>query len=567
VSKLKTASWTSAPCVQKSLYNEANFATDAAAALNATSIGSTKRLDATLISGPNDSLAPYTIEIVADVSFNVEGTQKWVLTPNGARPADVPADYISVKPKSIGGAVTNAGIRVGPYPVSSQISRITAQLEQSGTIIDAKTYSLNHTDGTHIMHALMEGYASKSGCSLQDPDGMNDMRRAGLDAFGSYMYTKEEADSTTNLMIDEWRIAKGDDVKTSIEKTYLRVFPCDSSPLFQSLAPALDQFHILPPGMQMRLMLDIQDGAERLDTGIIVSKSSDGTATGTFTDAKVTVRFTNIIIRYQNLQLMPDIKEALFSGRVIGSTIALDVTKPMTKTLPLAPIARWLTPDISITTCGLSNQKQYTIDLTTNTTDTIAPVIGIFVVKASNFKYSGLCTSNWDMLSWSENKIQKIRLTRSGGSHELSGYMEFLPAADYDNNRTNESTLMHNHFAHQMFLPLEKRTYSMAEQHLGSGYYTWRKRGYTATQLPARTGVLFNTETGPAIIPEMTQGLQRGTLNIVVDFTETLSSDYTLLCVQFYRGQITYDVKERQMDSDIQTYAVNSGMSGLTPNV
>jgi hypothetical protein len=567
VSNLKTASWTSAPCVHKSLYQEANFATDAAAALNATSIGSTKRLDATLISGPNDFMAPFTIEIIADVSFNIDGTPKWVLTADGARPPEVAADYISVKPKTVGGPVNNAGIRVGPYPVSSQISRITTQLEQSSQIIDSKTYSLNHTDGTHMMHTIMEGYASKSGCILQDPEVMNDMRRAGIDVYGSYMYTKDEADTGTNSLIDEWRINNGDNVKTSIEKPYLRVFPVETSPLFQSLAPTLEQMRFLPPGMQLKLMMDIQDGAERLDTGIVVSKSSNGTAGGTFTDAKVTLRFSNIIIRFQNLQMFPDIKSSLFSGRVEGSTVLLDVPKPMTKTLPPAPVARWITPDISITTYGLSNQKQYTIDLTTNTTDTIAPVIGIFVVKANSFRYSGLCTTNWDMMSWSENKISKIRCTRSGGSYELSGFMEYLPSADYDQNRANESTLMHNHFGHQLYLPLEKKTYSMAEQQIGPGFYTWRKRGYTSSQLPSRTGVLFNTESGTGVIPEMTQGLQRGTLSIVVDFTESLSSDYTLLAVQYYRAQLTYDVKERQIDSDVQTYSVNAAMSGLTPNI
>jgi len=566
VTNAKTASWTSATPLNYSMYEEGQFGTDASTALNVTSVGSTKRLDCQLINGPTDCMAPYTIEIVSDFSFNVDGTPKWVLSADGARPAGVPSDYISCKPKAITGAVNNSGIRPGAYPVSSQLTRLTCQLEQSGIIIDSKTYSMQHTSADLMVHTILEGYLGQSGTVLQDPVGMADMRRVGIDKFGGSLFTKSEADTTTNTMIDSMRISNGDQVKTVIEKPHLRVFPVAQNPLFQALCPTIEQLRLLPPGMQIKLMFEIRDGQERLDTGIVVSKSSDGTAGGTFTDAKVTLRFSHVVVRFQSLQMKEDVLRAFYSGRVDGSCIPLDVPKPLSNLLPTAPITRWLQPDVSVQTTNLSGQKQVEINVTTNLSDSIPPVLAVFVVKNSSFTYSGLCNTNWDMLSWAEDKIERLRCTRSGGSFEVSGFMQFLPNSDYNQNKLNESTLMHNNFAHQMFFPFDKLLYSMAEQQAGAGYFTWRQRGYSDSQMPIRAGVCLMLDSGSAIVPEMNQGLMLGTLNVVVDFTEPLSSDYSVLVVSYYRSQIVYDVKERTPDTAQPTYTVNTKMTGLTPN-
>jgi len=569
---LKNAAWLKAPFAKTSRYQEAQFSTDLAQSLSSNSAGSSRRFDGMLQCGQNECILPHTIEILADVTLTVDGSAKWVITEDGVRPSGVASDFVGVKPKvgfAPACAATATGIRIPRYSVLSQFSKITAQIDQAGTIIDTFLYSHTNSSGTLMEHTILDQYSNRAGIIAADPDGLNDFTANLPDMFGTYPFTVAEATTNSNSYIDSYRVKDGTKTVLTREKPMLKSINDERCLLLDVLSSALTHMRPLPVGMPLKLQFDVADSGsvDRLDTGIVVSKNTTNADVGPFVDAPVKLSFSNITLRYQTIEVPQWLIEYQREGVIDGSLTIINAEIPMTGQLNAAPITRTNISDITIYSEGLGGEKQKQLPLNTNLNDMIPAVIGIFVYKPTAFTAAGFGTTNWDCMSWAEDKILNVRITSSGGTQDRATFMDFLPNGDYNQNRPAETTLSHNMMNHQLFLEMPTIQHSCLAQQAGGGYYTWQNRGYTKAKMPARAGFFLYTDPSMGVLPDLCSGARKGAINIVVEFSEALGAEYRVMAVQWFPSQVTYQIKQRNMLESTVQYDVVPSMSGRTGNL
>jgi hypothetical protein len=570
----KEDSWTSAPICEAVTYKEAQFQNgDLASILNSRSTGN-KKLDAVLPCGDNEMIIPNTLEFFYTTTYTANNSTDWVMTADGTRPAGVPGNFQVLKPKTgfaYPGAITADGVRAGKYCVSSQLNKISMVMSESGAVVDSLLDSNSRSTTSLLQNVIVDQYCNSQGVNTTaNVATCNDLRFSMPDMLGSLTSTKTEIDTTSNTLINTRRVKRGDVPVALSEVCWNRIWSADRDCLLSSLKSEIATARAMPPGMSLRVTLDVLDGPDRLVTDLVCTRQVDQSTTE---DAPLGLKFETCVLRYQVLKLSPDMVNNVYrSGYVMGSDESLGGGVPMTgtetETLPEAIVARYVVTDLT---------QQYKTLATGTVGDTYAinsgdkevlcPFYFTYLTAANNgsFTTAAMHTSNWSCLNWVDKSLTKFRASTSSGQADRSIFLDMYPNNDIDLKLASESSIMLNCVSGNYFwnqIATGRRASLMALQ-ATLGLTTWLRSGWEKADLPVQSAVSWYADPSSSVTRDAAIGLLTSQLSITTSM-DALPANKNLVVAQFNRKDIVLNISGRTVGRGAirPTFSENREYSG-----
>ena len=559
------------------LYKEASNETgDLATAFNSKQTGN-KKLMCNLPVGPDECIATKTLEFVYSVTFSIDGTTDWAMaTEAGARPANVPANFKLVRPLSSAtiNYATLAGIRPPTYAVQSQLYRLTAQMPDSGAIIDSLLDSNAKSSTSLAQNIVLDTYCNQAGVNTDgDPNLVNDLRLFMPDINGQLVVQHTDATTTSNGLLDGRRVSRGDQPKPLTEKLWHKLLTApEQQSLFTSMRSKISSAQFLPAGFSVKLSLDVLDGTDRLETGmqVQVNRAPDG-STPDWQTVPVKLVFDTLKIRYQAMELDEDLLLEYSAGLVLGAKIPINTIDNEGFTLS-TPVARSICTDVvqqyvSVPTGSTGTQ------MVVNSGDKqpLPQFMAVYLTANQNeaFTTTGFATYNWNCMSWCNPTIRSFRANTSEGAYEQPPYLNVYPNNDVSLKDPTELNIMcQNASGQQFWNQTGSRAQSLMSQHLLTGVATYQVAGgYPTASLPARNMMCWYTDSSTFVVKDAASGLEQSQLTVQTEFVSATSVPLTLVVCQFTKAHIVFRADPRKL-ANVATvkpvFALDKEASGLS---
>lgn len=568
--------WTKAKICETIVYKEgSNESGDLATAFNSRQTGN-KKLYVTLPVGNNECIATKSLEFLYAVTFSIDGTTDWAMaTEADARPAGVPSTFKLVRPVAAApiNYATYAGIRPPTYAASSQLNRLVAQMQDSGSIIDSVLDSNAKSSTSLAQNIILDTYCNQSGVNTDgDPNIVNDMRLFMPDSNGQLAVKYTDATSTSNALLDGRRIKRGDQPKQLLEKIWHKAFTAaENQSLFVALKSRIASASVLPPGFSVKLSLDVLDGSDRLDTGMTVqvNRAPDG-QTADWQTVPVKLVFDTMKIRFQALQLDDELLKEYNAGTVLGSQYAIN-TVDIDGQTPTTEVARLPCTDVVQQYMTVSTGSTG-VQMVVNSGDkqVLPQFMAIYVTKNQNeaFTTVGFSTYNWNCLSWVEPVMKTFKANSSDGAFDRPPYLDIYPNNDVTLTDIGELSLMGlSASGQQIWNQVGVRGPSLMAQHLLMGLNTYQVGGgYTTASLPARNMMCWYTDPSTSVAKDASDGLEQSQLTVQTDLVAATTSPLTFVVSQFTKADIVLKVEARKyanVTNQKPVYMLDKELSGF----
>ena len=569
------SAWTKSEICETVVYKEAsNESGDLATAFNARSTGN-KKLYCNLPVGLNECIVPKTIEFLYGLTMQVDGTLDWAMAKSdGTRPAGVPAAFKLVRPLDTETVnyCTYAGIRPTMYAATAQLNKLQVQMIDSGSIVDSVFDSNAKSTTSLAQNVILDAYCNQPGVNVDgDPLLVNDMRLFMPDRNGNLCVKYSDAFTTSNTLLDARRVARGDKPVQLTERVWNRILNTEQQSLFVQLKSKLASAFFLPPGFGFKLVLEVLDGSDRLDTEmkVQVNRAPDGQA-AEWQTVVAKIQFDSLKIRFQALQLPDYLLREYNSGKVLGSQFDIDSVDHdgMTQNVPAMRVT---CTDIvqQYNSCATGSAGTQLV-LNSGDKQPLPQFVVAYVTKPNNaaFTTAGLSTSNWNCLSWAEPIMKTFRATCSEGAADRPPFLNIYPNNDVSLPDIGELNIMAQNTSGQQFWnQTGPRFQTLLAQHLLSGVATYMVAGgYPAASLPARNIMSWYTDPSTPIVFDASKGVDQSQLTIYTDFTKTTTEPLNWVAAQFSRSEVVFNIEPRKYDTydDIKpVYSLNKYYSGL----
>lgn len=578
VNTQKDQAWTYAPSVNSLYYKEALLENGGSwgSALNTSQGG--RKLTWVLNVGQNEMICTRQIKHQYGVRFVVgdEKSEKWVMTADGTtRPAGYTeaAGWKLCKPKAGSPLATKDGIFTPLMAMAAQFEKVRLQMQDNGTILDTHFESNSRSNANYLMNVMFEQYMNGEGICDTYPANRSDPDIACPDKSGTFFlpadgttgYPKTDSEGFKSRLL----LAGDKTFQTTERLRHFLLQDENSHSLFSSLPTPTVQIGLWPIGCGMKVVFDLRNLTDRIDTGIVVqmNTSADGQA-ATFVDKVVYMVLENPIITYQTIEVLPNIRELFYETNVLGSDV--DLNRVDNNQFPTAPISRKTVTDLTVVYQSIPNGAiQYKQTINSGVRDVLPSALATYITKIESFSLKGLCGKNWNGMGFAENKINKETVSVASGSSLQAAFMGMYPASDINFDDPLEKQTMLQLSAGQMYWNQSSAAYGRvgtpAQQQAAYNFSTWQTNGgYRAVDMPAHNGGLLQTDVTSMFIKDASTGTTKSPIDINLTFASGAISaaDFLMMTVYFTRANLVLDVEQRQVDTKNPLFAINENMSG-----
>ncbi|MGL5745511.1 MAG: hypothetical protein ACRCXX_10220 [Cetobacterium sp.] len=565
----KEDGWTKSPLCDTVIYKEAQCDSgDLASILSSRSTGN-KKVQCTISVANNEMIMPNSVEFLSAVTYALpDGSTDWVMTADGTVPDGTPASFKVLKPKANTNvaAITTNGIRPGRYCVQSQLKRVTVMLPDSGAVMDSMLDSNSKDSVTHMQNVLVDGFVNAAAVNDDgDPYFVNDMRLSYADLFGNFAYTRDEAMTSTNALIDARRIGRGDKPFVNGERVWHRAINSgDNIQVFSSMKDRLRRARALPPGMSLRYSLDVLDGSSRLETGLVCQMNTAASGQpAVWQDVALTLKFTTCFMRCQVLKLTEQQLLDYRSGIVLGSNKSLTDTVPNSSMHPRARAAKYTVVDLYQTYKQQATGQTGDSFIINSGDREILPQFLLVYTTADNnsaFSTTALHTSNWDCISWADSDIKMFQANTSGGQSDKAPFLDMYSNNDVNIRDPAELSIMGSSVSGQMFFRQTTAPLStLFGQQLCTAVPSWVQNKYSPSTMAGRNCIGWYTDSSSAVVKDAATGLERAQLTVQVQYQAALTAPKALVCASFLRSDLVFDIQSRAIGAADQIDGLRPG--------